>query len=90
MNWVIALSHMVGCEDVGHTSKLVEQTILKSEEGCWSHNRGLWEYATNYLLTSALFDQCQYFRVDHFESFLPSCGRTRTEIWDPHCMKRYE
>jgi hypothetical protein len=31
MNWVVAFSHVVGGEDVRHTSKLVEQMVLESE-----------------------------------------------------------
>lgn len=61
MNWVIALLHMVGCENVGHASKLVEQAVFESEERCRSHNRCLWEYASNYFLASTLFEKMSAF-----------------------------
>ena len=57
MNWVIALLHVVGCEDVGHASQLVEKTVFEAEKGCRSHDRSLWKNIPNHLLTSTLFKQ---------------------------------
>ena len=55
MNWVIALLHVVGCEDIGHASQLMEKTVFESEKGCRSHDRSLWKNTPNHLLTSTLF-----------------------------------
>ena len=54
MDWVVALLHMVGGEEIGQTSKLVKQAVLKSEKRCGSNNGCLWEDATNHLLTTTL------------------------------------
>ena len=57
MNRVIALLHVVGGKDIGHTSKLMEQPVFESEKRCRSYNGGLWEDAANNLLTTTLGEE---------------------------------
>lgn len=55
VNRPVALLHVVGGEEVGDTSKLVEKVVLETEHGRRTDDRGLRVDITSDLLTPSLF-----------------------------------
>lgn len=54
MDWPEPLPHMIRGEEIRDSREFVEKPILESEERSGSDNGGLWEYATDDLLSNAL------------------------------------
>lgn len=54
MDWPEFLLHVVGCEEVQYGSKLQQEVILKSEDGCRSHNGSLREDVSGDNLSTSL------------------------------------
>lgn len=54
VDWPESLFHIVGGENVGNTSELVQHAIFKSKHRRRSHDGGLREYTSDYFLTPGL------------------------------------
>jgi hypothetical protein len=87
MDWPVFLLHVVGCDEVGHTGKFVEQTILETKHGRRADNGCLRVDLAHETLTPALNIISPSLAARH-NQHIPLYGRIQMASLQKHCMKR--